>query len=92
MEIQYLKRVIAIICICAIVYGLFTQFMMIYTGKISHRNHAIKFALLLLLVLIGDYIDYQIEESNNNFLKEHEYIIKIAVIIILLSIYLVLRE
>ena len=92
MDNQSLRRVIAIVLICAIVYGLFTQFMMIYTGKISHHNHAMLFIIFLLGLFIKDYIDNQIEKGNNNLLKEHKVIVDFTVFIILLSFYLVMRK
>lgn len=92
MENQSLKRVIVIICICAIVYGLFTKFMMIYTGKISLFKSVIQFIIFLLLLFIKDYIDNQIEKGSNNFLKEHKLIVDFTLVIIFLSIILVIKE
>ena len=92
MDNQSLRRIIAIILICTIVYGLFTQFMMIYTGKISYHNHVMLFIIFLLGLFIKDYIDNQIEKRNNNLLKEHKVIVDLIVFIILLSFYLVMRK
>lgn len=92
MDNLSLRRVIAIFLICAIIYGLFTQFMMIYTGKISHHNQAMLFIIFLLGIFIKQYIDNQIEKGNNNLLKEYKIIVDFIIFMILLSIYFVLKK
>ena len=50
--------------------------------------NTIPIIFLIIFGFIIFYIRNLVNKSNNNFLKEHEYIIKFTVLIILLIIYL----